>query len=104
MTDPNDIATPGGLPPRADYTVAPFTDAPPASAPEAAPTASDDLVLAVRAVQDMSLRDWFAGQALAETAQRDHGNPMGKYGADHVRLAARAAYAYADAMLAESGK
>ena len=52
----------------------------------------------------MSLRDWFAGQVLPECASRSWayglsdtqvGSPM------HPRLAAEAAYKYADAMLAQ---
>lgn len=47
----------------------------------------------------MSLRDWFAGQALAATLSWDFGNEWGKEGRDHKHRAARSAYAIADAML-----
>ncbi len=56
----------------------------------------------------MSLRDWFAGQALAgvlttkviATAHKDGG----KSGLDGFEVAAILAYGYADAMLAERAK
>lgn len=48
----------------------------------------------------MSLRDWFAGQALYYTADfsRPHVN------ADNMKMTARLAYDIADAMLAERSK
>jgi hypothetical protein len=48
----------------------------------------------------MSLRDWFAGQALAGLAAVDHGNDWGRAGKGHGPACARMAYAIADAMLA----
>ena len=64
----------------------------------------------------MSLRDWFAGQALSTAAQdtggtvasaaKELGIPIGEYdGKKHwPKLVAKSAYAYADAMLAEREK
>ena len=46
----------------------------------------------------MSLRDWFAGQALAGGLIQHHGYPLHK---DHV---AQSAYDLADAMLTERSK
>lgn len=46
----------------------------------------------------MSLRDWFAGQALAGFAALSECDAMG------IIEAARSAYAHADAMLAERSK
>jgi hypothetical protein len=48
----------------------------------------------------MSLRDYFAGQALAAIAGLHHGNDWGPDGKDHAPRCARKAYAIADAMLA----
>lgn len=48
----------------------------------------------------MSLRDWFAGQALGHALSRDYGNDWGKAGSEHVTRACRHAYAIADALLA----
>jgi len=45
----------------------------------------------------MSLRDWFAGQALAGVASRQNFHAV-------ARAAAKEAYALADAMLAERSK
>lgn len=44
----------------------------------------------------MSLRDWFAGQALAGCVAADDESPVGRIAAD--------AYAFADAMIAERRK
>jgi hypothetical protein len=47
----------------------------------------------------MTLRDWFAGQALASTAKME--NPQGGYDSTAI---AEWCYSMADAMLAERGK
>ena len=52
----------------------------------------------------MTLRDWFAGQALPATAGENYGNDWGKAGIDHARIAAGRAYTIADAMLEERKK
>lgn len=51
----------------------------------------------------MTLRDYFAGQALIETASWDYGNDWGKRGIKHAPKAAAAAYELADAMLKARG-
>lgn len=48
----------------------------------------------------MTLRDWFAGQALGYALDRDYGNDWGRSGRDHMPRAAAHAYQIADAMLA----
>jgi len=48
----------------------------------------------------MTLRDWFAGQALVSLATTNHGNDWGLSGKEHGPICARKAYAIADAMLA----
>lgn len=52
----------------------------------------------------MTLRDWFAGQALPWALSFDYGNEWGKSGKGHAPFAAARAYAVADAMLAERAK
>ena len=52
----------------------------------------------------MTLRDWFAGQALAWCMKQDYGNDWGKQGKDHAKYAVKSAYRIADAMLAERSK
>lgn len=52
-------------------------------------------------MEGMSLRDWFAGQALAGFCSQDDGNGDILMGAAD---AARAAYNFADAMLAQRAK
>lgn len=52
----------------------------------------------------MTLRDWFAGQALVALAAQPQGNDWGFEGKAHGPLVARKAYAIADAMLAERGR
>ena len=49
----------------------------------------------------MTLRDWFAGQALPYALDRDYGNEWRKSGTKFPPLAAAEAYRIADAMLAE---
>lgn len=49
----------------------------------------------------MSLRDWFAGQAMIAALSTAHGSPSL---AETVRACAVASYAAADAMLAERAK
>lgn len=49
----------------------------------------------------MTLRDWFAGQALVALANEHHGNDWGTGGVEHGPICARKAYSIADAMLAE---
>ena len=48
----------------------------------------------------MTLRDWFAGQALISLDNAHHGNDWGTGGKEHGPICARKAYAIADAMLA----
>lgn len=50
--------------------------------------------------EGMTLRDWFAGQALAWCVDQNYGNDWGKSGVKHLPHAAAKAYAIADAMLA----
>jgi hypothetical protein len=57
----------------------------------------------VDAEYGMSLRDWFAGQALASLAPLDH-FPTTYQNEKRDQIVARAAYMYADAMLAERSK
>lgn len=52
----------------------------------------------------MTLRDWFAGQALVSLANEHHGNDWGPGGIEHGPRCARKAYAIADAMLAARGQ
>ena len=52
----------------------------------------------------MSLRDWFAGQALAGLMVRSWDDADGVTPPDIFDLWARAAYRTADAMLAEGGR
>lgn len=47
----------------------------------------------------MSLRDWFAGQALATLVAQHHGNDWGVDGVRHYPICAEKAYRAADAML-----
>ena len=47
----------------------------------------------------MTLRDYFAGQALPAAIMRNYGNDWGKDGVRHLPLAAEWAYRAADAML-----
>lgn len=49
----------------------------------------------------MTLRDWFAGQALIGLATTNHGNDWGTSGVRHGTICAEKAYAIADAMLKE---
>lgn len=49
----------------------------------------------------MTLRDYFAGQALPYALRRDYGNDWGENGTRHIPLAAETAYRIADALLAE---
>ena len=56
----------------------------------------------------MSLRDWFAGQALQAIVAKHHfavmKPPSGKYDRDIARASADGAYLYADAMLSARQK
>lgn len=57
--------------------------------------------------EGMTLRDWFAGQAILVTANRPHNHGLSavQIGSEmHPKLAAKAAYAMADAMLAARTK
>lgn len=47
----------------------------------------------------MSLRDWFAGQALATLVAQHHRNDWGMDGVRHYPICAEKAYRAADAML-----
>jgi hypothetical protein len=49
----------------------------------------------------MTLRDYFAGQAMFVCFADSYDNDWGRRGKDHAKAAARRAYAWADAMLAE---
>lgn len=51
----------------------------------------------------MTLRDWFAGQALISLAAVNHGNDWGLSGKEHAPICARRAYKIADAMLRQRG-
>ncbi len=49
----------------------------------------------------LSLRDWFAGQALGALIARGHGSDVGEGPAHQAHRFARRAYAYADLMMHE---
>ena len=55
----------------------------------------------VPAMKDMSLRDWFAGQALAGILAVDYKTEKGEYDLEYV---AEDCYLYADAMMKERAK
>lgn len=48
----------------------------------------------------MTLRDWFAGQALSHALSQEYGNDWGRMGREFLPRAAKQAYAIADALLA----
>jgi hypothetical protein len=52
----------------------------------------------------MTLRDYFAGQALAYTLGLNYGNDWGKFGVDHNKKAVAMALTIADEMLAQRQK
>lgn len=54
--------------------------------------------------QGMSLRDWFAGQALAGLSGVDLTDQLGKPAEEIVLLIAKSAYVLADGMLIEKAK
>lgn len=77
------------------------TDEQPSAFPRAALALNDADEIVEINVEGMTLRDWFAGQALAGCLANTHPVKSGNVGRNDYAFAA---YAYADAMLAEREK
>jgi hypothetical protein len=73
---------------------------PPAFPPAITVSASGDFY---HGFDGMTLRDWFAGQALNACIEHSYGNDWGKDGKEWPGLVAQRAYRIADAMLAARG-